>query len=80
MTFWQERFWTANLIGQFDLSCLLTRIVRQLLIPSSLPTPQKSNNNFHAADCVQITEAAKAQEKLGFDHGQPIWLYSIGQY
>lgn len=27
----------------------------------------------------QITEAVKAQEKLGFDHGQPIRLYGIWQ-
>lgn len=58
----------ANLIGQFDLFCLHTHIVRQLLTPSTLPAPQKSNSNFHAATVSQITEAVKAQEKLGFDH------------
>ena len=69
----------ANLIGQFDLFCLHTDIVRQLLVPSSLPAPQKSNNNFHAANYVP-DQAVQAQEKLGFDHSQPIWLYSIWQF
>ena len=62
----------ANLIGQFDLFCFHTHIVRQLLTPSSLPAPPKSNNNLHAATVFQITEAVKAQEKLGFDYSQPI--------
>ena len=46
VTFWQGGFLPL------DLFCLHTHIVRQLLIPSSLPAPQKSNNNFHTANCV----------------------------
>ena len=63
----------ANLIGQFDLLCLHTHIVRQLLIPSSLPAPPKKVIITSMLPTVfQITEAVKAQEKLGFDYNQPI--------
>ena len=55
----------ANLIGQFDLFCLHTHIVRQLLTPSSLPAPQRSNNNFHAANCVPNHRGSKGSGKIG---------------
>lgn len=62
----------VNLIGQFDLFCLHTHIVRQLLTPSSLPAPRKVMTTSMLPTVSQITEAVKAQEKLGFDHSQPI--------
>ena len=65
----------ANLIGPFHLFCLHTLIVRQLLIPSSLPAPPptpKVTVTSKLPTVSQITEAVKGQEKFGFDYSHPL--------